>query len=280
MKLTTLRKKFHHDLKELYAKDEIDSFFFLLAETYNGLQKAETILSQDKEMSPSNAYQFEAALERLKHSEPIQYIIGTTEFYNLIFKVTPATLIPRPETEELVAWILETSNEYSKVLDIGTGSGCIAISLAKHLKNTNISGLDISSEALQIAKENAVSNHVNVTFFQQDILSEGLNGSYDCIVSNPPYVRDLEKDKMHANVLNFEPHTALFVSDEDPLLFYRKIIENTKQVLANQGFLFFEINEYLSKDLVELLENEGFDKIELRKDFFEKDRMIKAIWYE
>lgn len=278
MNLETLKIQYLEALQEVFSKDEINSFFFILTEAYLGFSKADTILAKAQLLSEPRLHQFMAALERLKQAEPIQYIIGTTEFYNLRFKVTPATLIPRPETEELVHWVLETSQAYATLLDIGTGSGCIAISLAKNLKNTKVSALDVSSEALQIAKENAVSNNVKVNFFKQDILSEELQGNYNCIVSNPPYVRALEKEKMHANVLNFEPHTALFVSNSDPLVFYRVIAQKAKKVLTNPGFLFFEINEYLSKDLIELIENEGFVEVEIKNDFYEKPRMLKAIW--
>jgi len=281
MNLGILKSQFQNELKELYSLQEIDSLFFMLSHSFLNLSKAETILSKDKVLSDNQKLQFEGVLNKLKLSEPIQYILGVCEFNDLTFKVTPATLIPRPETEELVAWVLKNSTPYASILDIGTGSGCIAISLAKHLESSKVFALDVSAAALEVAKENAELNQVQVNFFLHDILSEEpLTGTFDCIVSNPPYVRDLEKEKMHTNVLDYEPHSALFVSDTDPLLFYRKILQKAKQTLNNQGFIFFEINEYLSNDLVKLLEKEGFSQVELKKDFFEKDRMIKAVWHE
>lgn len=226
---------------------------------------------------------FQKAILRLKIHEPIQYIIGETEFYGLPFKVNKHTLIPRPETEELVEWIYsEFSNQQSTInnqqfLDIGTGSGCIAISLAKYLPNSKVSALDISEEALKIARENAETNKVEVDFFQKDILAaETLPKKYDVIISNPPYVRELEKKQMQQNVLKHEPESALYVGNEDPLLFYRTISHLAKKHLNPEGKLFFEINEYLADELTALLEDEGFKNIQVKKDIFGKDRMIKC----
>ena len=226
---------------------------------------------------------FQKAIFRLKIHEPIQYIIGETEFYGLPFKVNKHTLIPRPETEELVEWIyIEFSNQQSTInnqqfLDIGTGTGCIAISLAKNLPNAKVSALDISEEALKIAQQNAEMNKVKIDFFQTDILAaETLPKKYDVIISNPPYVRELEKKQMQQNVLKHEPESALYVSNEDPLLFYRAISHLAKKHLNPEGKLFFEINEYLADELTALLEGEGFKNIQVKKDIFGKDRMIKC----
>lgn len=190
------------------------------------------------------------------------------------------TLIPRPETEELVEWILinpEFKFQNPQFLDIGTGSGCIAISLAKNLPNAKVSALDISEEALKIAKGNAKLNKVEVDFFQTDILAaETLSKKYDVIVSNPPYVRELEKKQMQQNVLKYEPYSALYVKDEDPLLFYRAISRLAKNHLNPGGKLFFEINEYLAYEMTELLKAEGFKNIEIKKDIYGKDRMLKC----
>ena len=214
-------------------------------------------------------------------SEPIQYITGSTEFYGLELQVNRATLIPRPETEELVAWILaETPKDKlsSRILDIGTGSGCIAIALAKHLPLAKVEAVDISLPALETAQANAPGNEVSVDFFQQDILQANtLEEKYDIIVSNPPYVRDLEKAEIKNNVLQYEPHSALFVGDETPLVFYKKIAQLAMQHLKPEGMLFFEINEYLGEETVVLVKEIGFTAVEMRKDIFGKDRMLRVM---
>jgi release factor glutamine methyltransferase len=208
--------------------------------------------------------------------EPIQYILGETEFYGLKLNVNPAVLIPRPETEELVDWILKINSiRNAKILDIGTGSGCIALALKNHLKEGEISGVDISENALKVARENALQNHLNVNFFQSDILKwkESEWDKFDIVVSNPPYVRMSEKAKMNDNVLHYEPDSALFVSDQDPLVFYRAIAAFASQYLNKNGFLFFEINEYLGEEMKVLMEGFGFESIEIRKDINSKNRM-------
>lgn len=279
MYLKDLKKKIQQSLSELYPSEEVQSFFNILSEKFLKLSRVEMALNPDQKISEVNAEKFLAALIRLKNQEPIQYIIGETEFYGLSFKVSQHTLIPRPETEELVAWILsETASvEVMGILDIGTGSGCIAISLAKNLPNAKISALDISEETLNIAKENATINKVKVNFYQLDVLTaEALPQLYDVIVSNPPYVREQEKGMMEQNVLKYEPEAALFVRDEDPLLFYRTISQLAKLQLKPGGKLFFEINEYLAEATVLLLKSEGFQNIVLKKDIFGKDRMINC----
>jgi release factor glutamine methyltransferase len=221
-------------------------------------------------------------LSKLKKEIPIQYILGETEFFDLKFKVNNKVLIPRPETEELIEWVLKnsklkTQNSKLNILDIGTGSGCIAISLAKNLPNAEVYAIDISSEAIKIAQKNAEINKVSVNFIETDILKiEELQYTFDIIVSNPPYVRELEKEKMHQNVLANEPHLALFVENDNPLLFYDKIADLAKSYLTKNGNLYFEINQYLGKETVDLLKSKGFNTIELKKDLFDVDRMIKA----
>jgi len=273
-----LKIYFAQNLEGLYPSEEIESFFFLLVEKYLHLSKVDTVFKKKDEVSEEIKGQFTKAANRLQHFEPIQYILGETEFYGLPFKVTPTTLIPRPETEELVDWIIANCNKNHKaLLDIGTGSGCIAIALAKNLPAVQVSAFDISEEALKIASENAVYNKVEVIFSKVDILNTSLlPQKYDVIVSNPPYVRNSEKEKMQKNVLDFEPASALFVEDDNPLLFYSKITKLAKNYLNPKGFLFFEINEYLSEDVIQLLERESFSEIELKKDFFGKARMIKC----
>ena len=221
---------------------------------------------------------------RLKNFEPIQYILGTTEFFGLPFLVDKNVLIPRPETEELVDWILgQNKHKEATILDIGTGSGCIAISLAKHLPGAKVCGLDISAEALLVAQVNTVLNKVDIRYFNTDVLNENTwkftfeEMRFDTIVSNPPYVRILEKELMSPNVIEHEPNIALFVKDEDPLLFYRKIAQLSNLHLKPEGVLYFEINEYLSLEMEKMLTKEGFKNIEIRKDIFKKDRMIKCI---
>ncbi len=283
MKITEVKSNFKTALSDLYPSEEIQSFFNILSEKYLNLSRIEIALNPEKTVSEEDAETFEKALIRLKNHEPIQYIIGETEFFGLPFKVNKHTLIPRPETEELVEWILnEFNNPQSTInnqqfLDIGTGSGCIAISLAKNLPDSKISSLDVSHEALKMARENAEINKVEVDFFQKDILkTKTLPKQYDIIVSNPPYVRELEKKQMQQNVLKFEPDLALFVKDDDPLLFYRAISQLAKTHLRANGKLFFEINEYLGDELIQLLKSQGFQNIEVKKDIFGKDRMLKC----
>ena len=190
-----------------------------------------------------------------------------------------ATLIPRPETEELVAWIINDQNNKQNIsiLDVGTGSGCIAIALAKNLPEAKVFALDVSEKALRIARQNAVDNGVTIEFIEADIFDVDLgNLQFDVIVSNPPYVRELEKETMSPNVLNHEPHLALFVKDDDPLLFYRSIVEVANNTLKSKGFLYFEINEFLGNLTLQLVQKLNYCNIELKKDLFMKDRMIKA----
>jgi release factor glutamine methyltransferase len=293
MKLLDFKLHFKNSLSEIYPTTEIDSFFFLLMEEYLDLQRIDTVLKPDFKIDEENLSILKKALARLQKEEPIQYIIGKTEFYGLPFLVNENTLIPRPETEELVEWILEevgswkfeagsemleVGNDKSlSILDIGTGSGCIPISLAKNLSEVKISAIDVSVEALKIAKKNAALHKVAVNFLQVDILqAEKLPQNFDIIISNPPYVRELEKVEIQNNVLQNEPHLALFVSDKNPLIFYDKIADLAKNNLTKNGLLFFEINQYLGKETCDLLERKGFKNINLKKDLFGNDRMIKA----
>ena len=278
MILKQFRTHFRSELSEIYPTTEIDSFFFLLIDEYLGLQRIDTVLKPDFKINEAKLSTLNKALERLKKQEPLQYIIGKTEFYGYTFLVNEHTLIPRPETEELVEWILnESENKKLNILDIGTGSGCIPISLAKNLKNAIISAIDVSEDALKIAQKNATLNKININFIKKDILAaDSLSESYDVIVSNPPYVRELEKVEIQNNVLENEPHLALFVSDDDPLIFYNKIADLAKKHLTKNGVLFFEINQYLGAETLEMLKQKGFKNVELRKDLFKNDRMIKA----
>jgi len=280
MILKSLKTYFSTTLLDHYPDTEIDSFFSMLSLHILKMKRIDISQSLFSVVSGKKYDKFQVAIERLKLYEPIQYIIGDTEFYGLEFKVNPSVLIPRPETEELVAWIIDghKKKQQISILDIGTGSGCIAVTLAKHLVNANVYALDVSLEALSLAKENALTNDVNVEFIEADILDWDYGDlQFDVIVSNPPYVRELEKEAMSANVLDHEPHLALFVKDDDALLFYRTITKVANKILKPNGQLYFEINESLGKDTYDLLSNSGYRAVELKKDLFQKDRMIKAI---
>ncbi|WP_405251852.1 peptide chain release factor N(5)-glutamine methyltransferase [Dokdonia sp. Asnod3-C12] len=286
MNIDEFRIYFREQLAGMYEPEEVENLCFLTLEHILKMNRVEVSLSRKMDISTSALSQLNEVTSRLSLSEPIQYIIGTTEFYGMEFQVNPATLIPRPETEELVDWIItdkaeslvkSEKKEKLKVLDIGTGSGCIAISIAKNLSNAHVEAIDISQEALATAYQNAKMNQADVTFYNQNVLAvEELEHKYDVIVSNPPYVRMLEKKEMRDNVLSNEPDSALFVSDDDPLIFYRKIGELAFESLSVNGFLYFEINEYLGKEMIDLLKGIGFSDIELKRDMFGKDRMIKA----
>ncbi|CAI8401525.1 MAG: Release factor glutamine methyltransferase [Polaribacter sejongensis] len=284
MTLKEFRLFFTNALKEKYPKTEIAAFFFLLLENKLNLQRIDTVLKPDFIIDNTILSELKSTVKRLQKEEPIQYILGETEFYGLPFIVNKNTLIPRPETEELVEWILLEIAKIQgcitptlSVLDIGTGTGCIPISLAKNLTDVKITAIDISPEALKVAKQNATLNNVEITFLEMDILkTHQLEKQYDIIVSNPPYVRELEKAEIKNNVLQNEPHLALFVEDHTPLIFYAKIADLAKQCLTKEGILFFEINQYLGKETIEMLEQKGFKNIALKKDVFGNDRMIQA----
>lgn len=297
MLLKDLKEDFSKQLSEIYPKTEIDTFFVILIEEYLGLQRIDIVLQPNFLINEEKYFLLESALQKLQKEEPIQYIIGKTEFYGYPFFVDKHTLIPRPETEELVAWILEEisnkkheKGEELSILDIGTGTGCIPITLSKNLPKATITAIDISKETLEVAQKNACLNKVNVNFIEADILKttslqvvksiqnqfEHKKITFDVIVSNPPYVRELEKVEIKNNVLENEPHIALFVTDDNPLIFYNKIADLAKQHLAKNGSLFFEINQYLGKETAQVLKNKEFKNIILKKDIFKNDRMIKA----
>ena len=280
MLISQLKIQFIESLKDEFPITEIESFFYILTEYYLGIKRIDMALDRDLEVSEAQFQQFEKAMLRLKDHEPVQYITGQTEFYGLEFEVNKNVLIPRPETEELVEWIIQdhqNKSEKLNILDIGTGSGCIPICLAKNINNAHVSSFDISKEALALARGNAQKNNVEVDFREFDILSaEKLDEKYDIIVSNPPYVRELEKKEMHKNVLEHEPELALYVQDDDALIFYRKITELAKEALKENGVLYFEINQYLGEETKALVESFGFEA-ELKKDIFGNHRMLKAI---
>ncbi len=277
MKIREYRNYFIETLTPIYDSGEAESFFYLILEDQKNLKRIDLALQPEAVFSDEEVALWNEILEKLKQYIPIQYIIGKTFFFGLEFEVNPNVLIPRPETEELVDWILKnnSSNTALKILDIGTGSGCIAISLAKNLPNATVSAMDVSEEALATAQKNAKRNNVSVEFLLQNILkTEDLNQQFDLIVSNPPYVRNLEKKEIKQNVLDHEPHLALFVDDHDALIFYRKITELSKKNLSQNGQLYFEINQYLGKEMMDLLESNGFQQMELRQDIYGNNRMV------
>ena len=279
MKIKQYKIFFQEQLESIYEASEVESFFYIILENKNNLKRIDLALNVDLEFSETEIELWNDILNKLTKEIPIQYILGTTHFYDLEFEVNPNVLIPRPETEELIDWIIKenSANTNLKILDIGTGSGCIAISLAKNMKNAKVSALDVSIKALATAQKNAVKNNVNINFIHKNILeTNDLNQEFDIIVSNPPYVRNLEKHEIHNNVLNNEPHLALFVEDDNALIFYKKIAELAQINLAQNGQLFFEINQYLGYETKNLLEKMNFKNIELRQDIYGNDRMIKC----
>lgn len=291
MLLKDLQYIYHKELDAIYGKEEVNSFFFLCNEHYLNLPRFQLALQPEFTMNKSETETFLKVLEELKQQKPIQYILGETEFYGLPFKVNKNVLIPRPETEELVDWILNCHTEDSrntndksglKILDIGTGSGCIAISLAKNLPNVEVFALDVSNKSLKVAVQNAKLNNVEITFIEANILNESnwdlefTDSKFDIIVSNPPYVRNLEKVEIQPNVLDNEPHLALFVEDRNPLEFYKAIANFAINNLKHNGTLYFEINQYLGMETKEVLTDAKFETIELMKDLNGNDRMLKG----
>ena len=282
MKIKEYRSYFIHELTPIFDEGEAESFFYLILENKHELKRIDLALQPNLTFSADQIKVWNIILEQLKQEIPIQYLLGKTSFYGLDFEVNPAVLIPRPETEELVDWIIKCNgaaqtSKKIKILDIGTGSGCIAISLAKNIPDAQVFAIDVSAEALATAQKNAEINKVQVTFINKNILeTTDLEQQFDIIVSNPPYVRNLEKEEIKKNVLDNEPHLALFVQDNDALIFYRKIAELAQENLSENGQLFFEINQYLGQEMMELLEEMNFKNIELRKDIYGNDRMMRG----
>lgn len=292
MILKEYKLHFIKELETIYDQEEIESFFFIISEFLHQKKRIDLALNPNFSIHKNELEKWNSIIAELKQEKPIQYILGETEFYGLRFLVNENTLIPRPETEELVELIIESQkskveSRKCKILDIGTGSGCIAISLAKNLPNTKVYALDVSEKALYTAKQNSEINKVEINFINKSILEvedsiipttnyQLSTIFFDIIVSNPPYVRNLEKKEIKKNVLEYEPHLALFVEDTDALLFYRKIAQLAQKNLSENGKLYFEINQYLGKETVELLENLGFQNINLIKDVYGNDRMISC----
>lgn len=299
MRIKTYKTHFIQTLLPIYDSIEAESLFHLVLEEKQKLKRIDLALNPDLTLSEAEIQIWNSILAKLIKEIPIQYLLGKTSFYGLDFEVNPNVLIPRPETEELVDWIIgdwksevksenmEYGGQKINLLDIGTGSGCIAIALAKNSPHAQVFAIDISEDALATAQKNAAINQVEVTFIKTDILKTNdlgkiptsnspLPTSFDIIVSNPPYVRELEKQEIKNNVLDNEPHLALFVANDDALIFYKKIAELAQKSLTPNGQLFFEINQYLGIEMVDLLEKMGFKNVELRKDIYGNDRMIRG----
>ena len=274
------KKYIFEQLSPVYPKQEIESFSRLIFEKILGLSPVQVHLNRNETISAANLVQIKEIVHRLTQFEPIQYILGETEFYGLNFTVNPSVLIPRPETEELVDWIINDSRDSAPcILDIGTGSGCIPVALVKNLPGSSAEGWDISAEALITASRNALINQAEVSFRCVDVLNSTQlkpTGYYDIIVSNPPYITPAEKVHMQQNVTQFEPHLALFVPDNDPLIFYRKIAELAMGHLRSGGHLYLEINEKFGNQTADLLASHGFIKIILKQDINGKERMTKC----
>ncbi len=275
--LASIRK----ELTGIFAPEEIDSLTFLIFEKLKGYSRTRFLLARDEQLSGDELQELNRIVARLKNHDPIQYILGETEFYGLTFLAVPQVLIPRPETEELVHWIIqENQNTAPTILDIGTGTGCIAISLQKNIAQSAVLACDISPVCLETAKQNAKLNSSEVSVFRYDILENSPDVDFpelDVIVSNPPYVRENEKVQMEKNVLEYEPGLALFVPDDDPLLFYRQIADFAQNHLKSNGRLYFEINEAFGSECVLMLQEKGFAEIVLKKDIHGKDRMIGCL---
>ena len=279
MNLKDYKTQFINALLTVVEEEEANSFFYIALDELMHMRRVDLVL-QEVVLSAEQLAQWQGVLEQLLTEKPIQYVFGKAYFYGLEFSVNEHTLIPRPETEELVEWIIHTVKQQPlkqwRILDIGTGSGCIPVTLAKNISNAVVTSMDVSEKALEVAKRNADHNGVSVRFLHQDVLTTVSIEEYDLIVSNPPYVRHLEKIEIQKNVLGYEPHLALFVDDSNPLLFYRKITELADAFLAPGGHLFFEINQYLANETLALFENTRLKTTELRKDMRGNDRMVHA----
>lgn len=289
MKIGELAAHYILELEPMYDSNEAKVLFSIAAEKVLAISSGKLIMQKDLDISFVGTQKLLSILNDLQIGKPIQHILAEAHFYGLVFNVNENVLIPRPETEELIEWIISVCSTRSSVkssalpkklsiLDIGTGSGCIPVTLKKYLPDAMVSTLDISPEAIAVAKQNARQIGVEINFTEADILNFKSEEKFDIIVSNPPYIRDLEKSDMHNNVLVYEPHLALFVSDENPLLFYKAIADFAKTNLKPNGQLFFEINEHLGIETIEMLTDKGFVNLELRQDMQGKDRMVRAEW--
>lgn len=281
------RKYYAGELEKIYGSDEANALIMILLEHYFSIDRVKMALEPELRLSESELLTLHFAVKDLLKNKPVQYVLGETEFCGMRFFVNENVLIPRPETQEIVENIVTSTrtrhatSQQLSILDIGTGSGCIAISLAKLIPNSDVTAVDVSEKALEVARKNADANGVNVHFVHDDILNPHVktygraSQQFDIIVSNPPYVCENEKSEMRANVLDYEPSTALFVTDNDPLIFYRKILEFAQKTLKPSGEVWFEINEKFGKEMKDLCLEKGFKNVEIIKDFRERDRILR-----
>jgi len=281
MLLNEFKNHFISSLTDHYPKSEITAFYRRLTDFYFQWPPTFSVLNPQYQLNKEELQKLFFALDELKKFKPIQYIINESYFYGRQFFVNEQVLIPRPETEELVKWVLNDFNDvqnYINVLELGTGSGCIAISLAKEQSKFNIEALDVSETALEIAKKNAIRHHIEIDFIHKDMTALVVwNKALDVIISNPPYIEAEEKREMLPNVLDYEPHLALFTPEQDPLYFYRKIIALAQSSLKSNGCLYLEINPKFKENLLTFIKSETFKDIEVRNDIFGKNRMLKAV---
>ncbi|MEA1897849.1 MAG: peptide chain release factor N(5)-glutamine methyltransferase [Bacteroidota bacterium] len=280
MTLKDLNNNLYLELSKVYSENETKSLVYQIFAHVLNFSRFQLSLNSSKQVKLKDEIKIKNIVHDLKEYKPIQYILGCTEFYNCKLEVSNHVLIPRPESEELIAWILKYKTwDHPNILDMGTGSGCLAIALSKHINKSVTTGLDISPEALETARQNAELNNVRINFLQHDILTEIESlepGNFHLIVSNPPYVRESEKTHMQANVINWEPALALFVPDSDPLIFYKKIISSSYSLLAPGGYLFLEINENFPDEIRQLYLGNDFTDVEIAKDLSGRYRMAKG----
>jgi release factor glutamine methyltransferase len=276
MNFKALRQHFIEEIGAVYDSEEASSIFYMALEQISNWNRSKLMQNHLKEVDSNELERYKEVIQELKSGVPIQHILQDAFFYGLHFEVNAHVLIPRVETEELIHWIVEAVHpaEIHSMLDIGTGSGCIAVTLKKNLPEAKVYAMDISAQALSVAKKNALANHTDVEFINANILDYQSDLNLDLIVSNPPYIKEDERHAMHSIVLDHEPHQALFVSNENPLLFYKAIADFALTNLNENGYLFFEINEYLGEETVNMLSDKGLKNITLRKDMQGKDRMI------
>lgn len=272
------------ELTGIYSTEETESLIFLIFGKVKGYSRTKFLLAYDENLSIEELDEINQIVSRLKKSEPIQYILGETEFYGLPFYAVPGVLIPRPETEELVQWIIqENQHREPTILDIGTGSGCIAVSLRKNIPQSTVLACDISPICIETTRQNAELNRTEISVLKYDIINNSPEMDFpklDIIVSNPPYVRETEKRLMDKNVLDYEPELALFVSDKEPLVFYTRIADFAQINLKDGGQIYFEINEAFGKECSEMLQEKGFSEIKLKKDIHNKNRMIRSVLFK
>ena len=277
MNLKSFKKYFHDELKELYSLEELDSLFFILINYYLQISKIAYIQNPQKQLNKLNIKKIYSKIKLLKENMPIQYVIGEVVHKKLKFNLNKSVLIPRPETEELCNWVISSTNKNNRILDIGTGSGFIAIILKKFIHDCEVEAWDISREALKLAKKNANTNNVKIDFKQVDILENNISSSrFDVIVSNPPYVDYCEKNQINSRVKDYEPHDAIFVDHDDNMIFYKKIIEKSERLLKKNGVLYFESHSSRINILENMLKINNFKRIIIKEDLFGKKRMISA----